>query len=278
MYSAVTVTGEDAADFLQGQLTQDLGAVTSGHSPLSAWCSPRGRVVAVMRVALQPGGYILLLPADMTATVAAGLARYRLRSRAEIAEAPADFRVLAVADSADFELLDARGLLPPARRDASVTKDGVVVVCPDAGRAFVEVFAAGDALAAAGLEFTAPLSAADWRDARIAAGIVDIVPATSEHYTPHMLNLDRLGAVSFDKGCYTGQEVIARTEHRGRARRRLARYTASAPVTAGDAVLLEGTGVGNVVAAGATQVLAILPVDLHDKALETGTARLTPAS
>jgi len=104
--------------------------------------------------------------------------------------------------------------------------------------------------------------------ALIRAGRVVVGQANSEKYTPHMLSLDLAGAVSFDKGCYTGQEVVARTEHLGKSRRRLARFrTTSTDVAIGDE-LMEGDSVaGTVVNADDGECLAVLPVERRDAPL-----------
>ncbi|NNC76621.1 MAG: tRNA-modifying protein YgfZ, partial [Woeseiaceae bacterium] len=155
--------------------------------------------------------------------------------------------------------------------------DGIHVVSPGARQDFLEIYGTEDALEVAGLSFVAPLSAADWQAARIGAGIVDIVPVTSGKYTPHMLNLDRLGAVNFDKGCYVGQEIVARTQHLGSVKRRAAHFRAAAPVALGDGVLLDGTTVGEVVAAANRDVLAVLPVALQQAELHAANVALQPA-
>ncbi len=278
MFGLVSVTGTDARNFLQGQLTQDVATVTGEHSPLAAWCTPRGRVQALLRLLAEDGGIGLVLPVELLADVVTGLERYRLRASVEFRRADPDWSAQAVANQTDLELLRARGLLPPARRDASRRRDGVTAVTVDPDGRVVEIYATRPALAAAGLSFTAPLSAADWQAGRIAAGIADVVPATSARFTPHMLNLDRLGAVSFDKGCYAGQEIIARTQHLGSAKRRLAHFRAAAPLAIGDAVQLDGTSVGEVVAAADRDALALLPVELHGRELHAGRVRLEPVS
>lgn len=277
MFDRITVTGRDATSYLQAQLSQNLSAVTDSHSPLAAWCTPRGRVVAVMRLLKLDDGIGMVLPRELVDEVVSGLEKYRLRADVAFARGGDDFRALAVASAPDLELLRSRDLLPEARQNATRRGEGVHVVCADRDGGLVEVYGAEDAFEAAGIELASPLSDADWQASRIAAGIVDVVPATSGRYTPHMLNLDRLGALSFDKGCYPGQEIVARTQYRGRVKRRLARYRAASPLAVGDPVELDGTGVGEVVAAAEREALVLLPVELHERTLHVGQTRIEPA-
>lgn len=276
MFSLITATGMDARNFLQGQLTQDMDRVTANCSPLAAWCTPRGRVIATLRLLAHDEGVGVVLPSEMVDPVLAGLARYRLRAKVDLAPAGTDWTAVAVANAQDFELLKARHLMPEAAPDASRSLEGVHTVRPSQEQDFIEIYARRTALEALDLAFAKPLHATGWRQCRIAAGIADIVPATTDKYTPHMLNLDLLGAISFEKGCYTGQEIVARTEHLGSVKRRLKRFSASSALAVGDGVLLDGTTVGNVVAAADRDVLVMLPVALHEQKLHAAGAQLHP--
>mgnify|MGYP001812144127 CR=1 FL=1 len=107
----------------------------------------------------------------------------------------------------------------------------------------------------------------DWLGDRLRAGIAEIWSGQSEQFTPHMLNLDLLGAISFDKGCYTGQEVVARTHYRGATKRRTLRFESAEPVQPGDKVYDGDRPVGEVVNAIGTDVLAVVPTDKADAGL-----------
>ncbi len=115
---------------------------------------------------------------------------------------------------------------------------------------------------------------ADWRLANLQAGIPEILAAQSEEFTPHMLNLDLLGAVSVDKGCYPGQEIVARTHFRGKTRRRMLRFQSEQPVAAGDKLSLDGRDVGEVLNAIGTELLAVAPVANAEDALAVNGVRL----
>ncbi|MEE8427334.1 MAG: hypothetical protein V3S15_08605 [Woeseiaceae bacterium] len=107
----------------------------------------------------------------------------------------------------------------------------------------------------------------DWRLDNLHAGIVEILQAQSEQFTPHMLNLDLLGAVSVDKGCYPGQEIVARTHFRGATKRRCLRFESSKPVSSGDKVSDGTRDVGEVLNAIGNDLLAIVPRDKAEESL-----------
>ena len=111
----------------------------------------------------------------------------------------------------------------------------------------------------------------------IRAGVPNIDDTNTEAFTPHMLNLDKLGAISFSKGCYTGQEVVARTEHLGQSKRRLMRYEADLDgIAVGDKLSEADRNVGEVVNVVGRELLAVTPVELHKQALKIGAATVTP--
>jgi len=107
----------------------------------------------------------------------------------------------------------------------------------------------------------------DWRLDNLRAGVVEILQAQSEQFTPHMLNLDLLGAVSVDKGCYPGQEIVSRTHFRGATKRRCLRFESSEPVSPGDKVSDGTRDVGAVVIAIGNDLLAVVPLDKAEESL-----------
>jgi folate-binding protein YgfZ len=114
----------------------------------------------------------------------------------------------------------------------------------------------------------------DWRLANLRGGIPEIRQPQSEHFTPHMLNLDLLGAVSVDKGCYPGQEIVARTHFRGATKRRCMRFESKDPVAPGDKVSDGERDVGEVLNAIGIDLLAVVPVEMADKPLFVGETEL----
>jgi folate-binding protein YgfZ len=128
--------------------------------------------------------------------------------------------------------------------------------------------------AASAAELGTANSYEDWRLDQLRAGIPEILQAQSEEFTPHMLNLDLLGAVSVDKGCYPGQEIVARTHFRGKTKRRCLGFESSGPVSAGDKVSDGDRDIGEVLNAIGNNLLAIVPLDKADAGLTVNDAEL----
>jgi folate-binding protein YgfZ len=203
------VGGKDAVRFLQGQLTSDTRLLADGRTQFSACNTPQGRVVALLRLRQTDDAIYALLPQELATTVATSLRRFVLRAKVDL-QIAADLRVAWV-----------RRTLSPSPESVVA---GIVSFDYAPGR---QVIAAHEtalpALAAASLE-PHPDIENEWRAADIAAGLPQVYAATSGAFVPQMLNLDRLDAISFTKGCYTGQEIVARTQHLGRIKRRTLRY------------------------------------------------------
>lgn len=269
LYKLITVSGADAVQFLQGQLTQDVAQLTEKRSMPAACCNPQGRVITTMRlVSLGADTGLILLP-EMVEPVIALFSKYRMRSDVKFDQSGDEWAQFALEKDADLALLQSTGHLPDA--NDSVMKDDILSARYASSGRFVELFGRKNALESLQLKFDAPLANDAWQGALIRAGVAVISGANSEKFTPHMLNLDRLGAISFDKGCYTGQEVVARTEHLGSSKRRLMRYRCAAnSIEVGDGLMDEDRQVGKVVNVSGEDLLAVTPVAVHDKALQLG--------
>jgi folate-binding protein YgfZ len=208
--------GVDAARFLQGQLSSEIETLQPGESTLSGLHNPQGRCIALLTIVRATHEELLaVLPRELAAPVLERLRKYVFRSKLGIEDWSEKFTVLGVA-------------AVPAETGGMVPLDWgsdrkLLLVAPERRGDFT----IGDAAALAA-----------WTLADVAAGIPQVYAATSETFVAQMLNLDLLGAISFDKGCYTGQEVIARAHYRGRVKRRLQRWrTAGSPwLKPGDAV------------------------------------------
>lgn len=267
-FQLLLVTGEDAGSFLQGQLTQDVDRLPAAVSLPTAWCNPRGRVLCVARLLEIDGGIGLVIPGELLDPVVKGLSIYRLRAKVTFGIPETDWRCLAVAAEDDLAALEALDLLPDRRRNATRRAGGVVAVDTGAARRCIEVYGTATAIEHLGLCIVHPLPDIEWQKALIDAGIPTLVTATSEQYTPHMLNLDRLGAVSFSKGCYTGQEIVARTEHLGSSKRRLMHYRLDAgSAEIGDKLTFDEHEVGDIINIVDHDLLAVVPLNLHDQTL-----------
>jgi tRNA-modifying protein YgfZ len=220
--------GPDAVPFLQGQLSNDITRLTPERSLLAGYHNPQGRVIALLRLLqLAPDDLLALLPRELIAPVSARLSKFILRTKVKLADDSPQWRIA--------------GLLPPEEPPSHIdaAAAGFVAALPAAPDAAARI-AATIAVRLAGEPArwlaVSPVSepalpgaraAAEplaWRRLAVAAGEPQVYAATSEGFIAQMLNLDCLGAIAFDKGCYTGQEVIARAHYRGRVKRRMQRF------------------------------------------------------
>jgi len=280
LFDILRVSGPDARSFLQGQLTQDLARLDDEPSLPAAWCNPKGRVITVMRIIEAWGGSdetFLSVPAGMAEALTRRLLMFRFRASVDISLAGSDWGAFAVSDERDIAALDELGLLRQGGAGSAARNAGVVAVDTGAPSQCVEVYGALAAMQEAGLVLSRPLPDAEWRLALINAGMPMIDAATTEKYTPHMLNLDCLGAISFTKGCYTGQEVVARTQHLGKSKRRLMHYRTEEPLAGtGDKLRHDDRDVGEVLNAAGEHLLAVVPADLHKLTLSLEGQPATP--
>ena len=262
----VQIGGDDAVEFLQGQLTQDVALLSAAVSLPAAWCNPKGRVIATMRLLSLEESIGIVVSASLVDVVMQKLNMYRLRSNVSIDRVSDGWTSIVVCGSDAIGALADKGLLPPA--NAACTRNGLIAVDFSSGDRFVEIFGAEQAFKDTDLAFD-PTHVDDERAAlRIRAGIAEITSENTEKYTPHMLNLDRQGAISFNKGCYTGQEVVARTENLGASKRRLMRYRCDGPdIKIGDKLSDGERDVGTVVNVSGTDLLAVTPVATHESPL-----------
>jgi folate-binding protein YgfZ len=196
------IAGPDAAGFLQGQLSNDTRRLTEGRCLLAAYSSAQGRVLALLRLIPHSTGILAIMPRDLVADTLDRLKKFVLRSKVVLED---------VSDT--IALSGCFGRLPASAGDyAESAGIGRARVSGDAERYWV----VGDTGASQpGAEFEDA-----WRLADIEAGLPQVYPATQELFVAQMLNLDLIDGISFTKGCYTGQEIIARTQHLGRIKRR----------------------------------------------------------
>jgi folate-binding protein YgfZ len=207
-------------NFLQGQLTNDLGRLTANNALLAAYLNPQGRVLALMHLLPHSSGTLAILPGELKQPTAERLRKFVLRAKVKI-EDPGES--LLVAGCHGSAALAQPGLPVPGEAGGYAEENGIgvarlgresrywVVAPPTAP---LEALDSGGGQAAAMIE-------RDWRLADIQAGLPQVYAATSEAFVAQMLNLDLLDGISFKKGCYTGQEIVARTQHLGRIKRRL---------------------------------------------------------
>ena len=229
-YGLIAVHGEDAVDFMQGQFTNDVRKVTEQHSQLSGMCNPKGRLLASFRIFRHGDSYYLCMPAEMIEDVIRRLRMYVLRSRVTLEEASDTFVHLGLSGEETRAALQGfAGELPAEPGDVTARGNQVVICVPGIHPSY-ELFTTSDAAAALWDKLnvrSAPVGAEAWRLLDVQAGIPCIYPGTREAFVPQMINLQLVDGVSFKKGCYTGQEIVARMQYLGKLKRRMYRARVS---------------------------------------------------
>jgi folate-binding protein YgfZ len=236
--------GADASSFLQGQLSNDTSLLRSGQLQLSGYHSPQGRAIALLHLTpLAADDLLAILPLELVAAVVTRLSRYVLRAKVRITD-----------DSAQWQLLGFRGAAPQL--------SGAALSLPYGSARHLVMVPHADAAAHDAPDGTRD----DWVACDIAAGLPQVYLATSEAFVAQMLNLDLTDGISLDKGCYTGQEIIARAHYRGQVKRRMQRFVSEFPcvLTPGHTgILADGRNFKVVaavpVAAGRCEFLAVAP-------------------
>ena len=268
---ALAVVGPDARTFLQGQLSVEMSELARDRVLFASCNSAQGRVQAAPWLVERNEAIALIAPSSMMETLAARLHKYVLRSKVKI-----DAGTLGVA------VVDANRLAPLA----ALSTDRMHA--QDSGLSLVRLPGHRQILLiGASVKSIEPSADAEliWRRDDIAAGLPHVYPETHESFVAQMLNIDLLGGVSFNKGCYTGQEIIARTHYRGAIKRRMFRYTAACPPPSPGARIVAGEQhAGDVVDAvevdGGCDLLAVISLAQRQASLrlEHTNVALAPAS
>ena len=229
-FDLLRVSGKDAFDFLNAQLTSDLGEVSDRTSQLGSYCTPQGRAYCTFRIFSHGGDYYMRTTGGLSDKVLARLKMFVLRSQTSL-DKDSELGGLALVGNGGGELLKGSGLpLPGAVSESAVHDDYRVILAPGICERY-EIYAPYRDLAKLWGQLSPGVAAVGndaWRLHDILAGIPNVYPATSESFLPQMLNLDLIDAVSFSKGCYPGQEVVARTHYRGKLKRRMYRFVSQA--------------------------------------------------
>jgi hypothetical protein len=264
-WGVIRAQGADAASFLHGQLTQDFALLDREHARLAGFCTAKGRLLATMVGWKQGEDEILLaLPAETLAATLKRLSMFVLRAKCKLSDASAEFAVY--------------GLLGEPATDAwTLTRDGdaVQVALPGAGRA-LRVQPA-DAPAPAG----AAMSADDWAFAEAQAGMAWVRGATVEAFVPQMINFEVLGGVNFKKGCYPGQEIVARSQYRGTLKRRLQVFETDGEAAIGQEIFHSADPeqpAGIVAGCGRRDGRSLVAAEIKLAALEGGSLHLGSAT
>ncbi|GHU26390.1 folate-binding protein [Betaproteobacteria bacterium] len=233
----IECAGDDAKSFLHNQLTSDVNHLEAANAQYAAWCSPKGRMLTSFVLFRRDADYLALLSADLREFIQKRLQVYVLRSKVKISDRSADYEIIGLSGPQATAALQNAGLEAPATAMATTVTTGLAnasVIRLDDKR-YIVIVASGSA-ARTWQQLSAiatPAGTPVWQWLDIAAGIPWITEATREAFVPQMANFDRIGGISFHKGCYPGQEVIARIRYLGKIKRHLYRARAASPITAG---------------------------------------------
>ena len=239
--------GRDCVAFAQAQFMNDVAALTPGHWQWNGWLTPKGRLIALFALVMLEGeSACLVLPDADPAQLAAQLQRYVFRSKVTLT-VPDDLFVSGAFDA------------------APVTGNVIAAIAQDefaldfTSDAYPRTMRIGHARPLADVT-----ACERWKVIDLASGLPRLAESQSGQWTPQQLSLDRLRAYSVKKGCYPGQEIVARTHFLGQAKRGLVLFDADAPVNDGTAVDAAGQSIGTVVSSAridtGTRVLAVLPL------------------
>jgi folate-binding protein YgfZ len=249
-YGLLQVTGDEARAFLHAQLTNDVEHLAPGTARYAGWCSAKGRLLATFLVVPAQGGFLLQLARDLVPVVAKRLSMFILRSKVKITDATSQwiqFGTWSPGEGAPLSVRDDGGAIT-----VRIAPDRVLSLVPEGIAS----------------EFKPDASADEWALAEIRAGRPLIGQATQDQFVPQMVNLELAGGVDFKKGCYPGQEIVARAQYRGEVKRRMVRLRGAALQPGQEVFGDDGQVGGTVVNAAGDEALAVLQVS----AIEAKTA------
>jgi len=234
-YGLLAVSGPDARAFLHAQLTNDIANLPAERAAFAGWCTAKGRLLATMLVIPSVDGFLLQLSRDLAPAVLKRLSMFVLRSKVKITD-ESDQRTQMGVWNTDWEI-----------PDVSWEADSVKVRVGE--KRFLVI---GQAPAE-------PCSHPEdaWTVQEIHAGRPLITAATQDQFVPQMVNLEKLGGIDFQKGCYPGQEIVARAQYRGEVKRRMVRLAAPAGSVLKPGAAFNG---GTVVDSAGGELLAVMPV------------------
>ena len=266
------VSGEDAKNFLHNLLSNDINSATPAHAQYSSFNSAKGRMLAIFLIWQQGSDYFLQLPGNLTGAILKKLSMYVLRSKVKISDVSDELVCLGLAGKdADTLAQETFGAVPEATLGMAHATNASVLRL-DTNRMMIVTTAVQAMALWSSLKCgSTQAGSACWDWLNIRSGIPFILPATQEQFVAQMANLDLIGGVSFKKGCYPGQEIVARTQYLGKLKRRMYLAHVSGAAKAGDELYsaeMEGQSCGMVANAspapdGGNDLLAVVQISSH---------------
>ncbi|WP_085633030.1 MULTISPECIES: folate-binding protein YgfZ [unclassified Pseudomonas] len=268
----LAVRGADAGKFLQGQLTCNINYLSDSQSSLGARCTQKGRMQSSFRILLEGDGVLMAMAGELLEPQLADLKKYAVFSKSKLTDESAAWVRFGLVNG--DAALNGLGLALPAETDSVARHEGLIAVRVSPDRA--ELWVPADQADAIKARLSAALAEGDlngWLLGQIRAGIGQVMPSTRELFIPQMLNLQAVGGVSFKKGCYTGQEIVARMQYLGKLKRRLYRVSLEAGELPEPGTPLfapsHGSSIGEVVLAARAEhnieLLAVLQAEAADE-------------
>lgn len=219
-FAVLTVSGKDAAQFLQGQITCNINDITESKASFGAFCNAKGRAITTFLLVKLKEAFALIFPVELLEIVRKKLQMYILRADVALTDSSDHYCLIGLSVPDECEHLDL-----PNHDLETIHSDGYLVKLPTALPRYLMISDSQTAVnqwaRLTGQARFQAQSSNHWRYLDILAGIPWLNTETSEEFIPQMLNLDKLGGISFNKGCYTGQEIIARTHYLGKSKREL---------------------------------------------------------
>lgn len=274
-FGTLRTAGEDAQSFLQNLLSSDIREIGTTHAQLSSLNSPKGRMLATMLIWSSNDGYLLQLPRALCEPLRKKLSMYVLRAKVKISDASDGIISLGLSGANAQEILGKHfGELPQLPLGFINTESGSIIKFSDT-RFQINVTVQQASMLWSTLSQNAqPVGSVCWDWLNIRAGIPVILPQTQEQFVPQMANFELIGGVSFKKGCYPGQEIVARMQYLGKLKRRmyLAHLNSNEAPQPGDELFsadMEGQASGMVVNVapapeGGYDMLTVVQVSSHE--------------
>lgn len=213
----IKVKGPDAAKLLQGQLTCDVNDITPTVSRLAAHCNPKGRIISLFQLFLYQQHYYLQMPRFLIPIALEALKKYAVFFKVELSDASDEFITVGYCGNGLQQIIDTL----PQEKNSVLPLDDYLILVAENGYQLLGNMDILTSLWKKIAEYTEVTDILHWQQLKIQQGIPTIYPETCEKFLPHELNLPAFNAVSFNKGCYTGQEIIARMHYRGKLKTEL---------------------------------------------------------
>ncbi len=276
-YGLIRFQGDDSQAFLQGQLSSDIRALTSSAAQYSSYSTPKGRIQASFLISRQADDYLLQIAAELQATIQKRLSMFVMRSKTKASDANDQLVQLGIAGPNATALIATIFSSAPAALEVEHHENASVIGLEGARFQIIANPEAMQLIWAQLLAYGATAAGtAAWQLTEIRAGAPWITAATQDEFVPQMANMELIGGVSFTKGCYPGQEIVARTQYLGKIKRRTYRmHVDSLDVVAGQDVYspeMNGQASGKIMLAapatqGGSEVLVVAQIASLDRGL-----------